>query len=85
VIAMAVRLHHDFSALRDDTISLEARNLIAIAAIAEHLVGMHEGVKEQKEWERHGAECLAFLQVDAAEVDAWVDALYPLFESVQVA
>ncbi|WP_114972107.1 HDOD domain-containing protein [Rhodoferax ferrireducens] len=82
VIALAVRLHHDFPALRDDTIPLEVRNLVAIASIAEHLVGMHEGVKQQQEWERHGAECLAFLQVDAAEVDAWVDALYPIFESV---
>ena len=83
VIALAVRLHHDFPALRDDTIPLEVRNLVAIASIAEHLVGMHEGVKQQQEWEHHGAECLAFLQVDATEVDAWVDALYPIFESVQ--
>lgn len=82
VISIAVRLHHDFAVLRDEAIPAEIRNLVAIAAIAEHLVGLHEGVKEQKEWERHGAECLAYLQVDAAEVDAWVDALYPVFESV---
>jgi HD-like signal output (HDOD) protein len=84
VISIAVRLHHDFTALRDDAIPLEVRNLVAIAAIAEHLVGKHEGVQEQREWERHGDECLAFLQVGAAEVDAWVDALYPAFESVLV-
>ena len=84
VISIAVRLHHDFTALRDDAISMEVRNLVAIAAIAEHLVGKHEGVQEQREWERHGDESLAFLQVGAAEVDAWVDALYPAFESVLV-
>lgn len=84
VISIAVRLHHDFSVLADDTISPDVRNLIAIAAVAEHLVGMHEGVKEQREWERHGAECLAYLQVDAAEVDVWVDALHPAFESVAI-
>ena len=84
VISIAVRLHHDFSALRDDSISPDVRNLVAIAAIAEHLVAMHEGVKEQREWECHGDECLAYLEVDATEVDAWVDALYPVFESVVV-
>ncbi len=82
VISIAVRLHHDFSCLRDDSIPPDVRNLVAIAAIAEHLVGNHEGVKEQKEWERHGAECLAYLQVDAAEVDTWVDELHSTFEDV---
>lgn len=82
VIAIAVRLHHDFPALRDATIPSDVRNLVAVAAVAEHLVGMHEGVKEQKEWERHGAECLAYLQINDHEVDSWVDALHPVFESV---
>lgn len=84
VISIAVRLHHDFDALRDASVPLEVRNLIAIASIAEHLVGVHEGVKDQKEWERHGAESLSFLQVNAQEVDAWIDALHPVFESVQL-
>ncbi|MES2878852.1 MAG: HDOD domain-containing protein [Pseudomonadota bacterium] len=84
VIAIAVRLHHDFAALRDHAIPVDVRNLIAIASIAEHLVAVHEGVKEQKEWERHGEESLAYVQVNAAEVDTWVDALHPVFEGVLV-
>ena len=84
VISIAVRLHHDFAALRDHTISLEVRNLIAIASIAEYLVSAHECVKEQREWERHGTESLAHLQVNMGEVDAWIDALHPIFESVLV-
>ena len=85
VISIAVRLHHDFSALKDETVPLEVRHLVAIAAIAEHLVGMHEGVIEQREWERHGDECLDYLEINAPEVDTWVDALYPAFEGVVVA
>jgi HD-like signal output (HDOD) protein len=84
VISIAVRLHHDFSVLRDTNVPSDVRNLVAIAAIAEHLVGTHEGVKEQREWERHGSECLDYLQINAAEVDAWVDALHPVFEGVIV-
>ena len=82
VISIAVRLHHDFSALLDSSIPADVRSLVAIAAIAEHLVNVHEGVKEQREWEKHGADCLTYLEVDAAEVDAWVDALHPVFEGV---
>jgi HD-like signal output (HDOD) protein len=82
VISMAVRLHHDFAALRDDTIPADVRTLVAIACVAEHLVGDHEGVKEQKEWVAHGPECLAYLEVKEAEVDTWVDDLHPAFESV---
>lgn len=85
VIAHAVRLHHDFSVLHDAAVAMEVRQLVAIAAIADHLVACHEGVKDQREWLRHGSECLAFLQISEAEVDTWVDTLYPMFESVVVA
>lgn len=84
VISIAVRLHHDFSALHDDKIPLEIRNLVAIAAIAEHLVGQHEGVTDQRDWVAHADECLNYLQISAGEVDAWQDALYPVFEGVVV-
>jgi len=85
VIAYAVRLHHDFSTLSDATVPMEVRQLVAIAAIADHLVARHEGVKDQREWEKHGADCLAFLQVDTQEVETWTDALYAMFEGVVVA
>lgn len=85
VISHAVRLHHDFAVLNDTGVELDVRNLVAIAAIADHLVANHEGLEVQREWQRHGADCLAFLQVGEAEVEAWVDALYPAFEGVVVA
>ncbi|MDD2879114.1 MAG: HDOD domain-containing protein [Rhodoferax sp.] len=85
VISHAVRLHHDFAVLSDTGVELDVRNLVAIAAIADHLVANHEGLEIQREWQRHGADCLAFLQVGEAEVEAWVDALYPAFEGVVVA
>lgn len=85
VIAIAVRLHHDFSALRDAAIPVDVRNLVAIAAIAEHLVSRHEGVKEQREWSQHSSDCLTYLQVSDGELDSWIDALHPVFESVILA
>ena len=85
VIAHAVRLHHDFTVLRVDAIPAEVRTLVAIAAVAEHLVADFEGVKPQREWERYGASCLNYLQIGIAEVDVWVDALHPVFEGVVLA
>ena len=85
VIAHAVRLHHDYAVLGDSSVSQEVRMLVAIAALAEALVARHEGVKEQCEWQTHGATCLALLQIGEPEVEEWVDALYPMFEGVVVA
>jgi HD-like signal output (HDOD) protein len=85
VIAHAVRLHHDYAVLGDNRVYQEVRILVALAAVAEHLVARHEGVKEQREWQTHGTSCLALLQIGEPEVEEWVDTLYPVFEGVVVA
>ncbi len=85
IIAVAVRLHHDFTILGDDRIPTEARMLVAMALVAEHLVALHEGAPEQQEWLLHGPACLAYLNVNAAELDGWADTLHPLFENSVVA
>ena len=84
VISVGVRLHHDFTVLKDDHIPPDARTLVAMVLVADYLVAMHEGVPEQKEWAVHSPACLAYLNVNEAEVNAWVDTLHPMFESVAV-
>jgi HD-like signal output (HDOD) protein len=84
-IVVAVRLHHDFTALTDTRFPEDARTLVAMGLVAESLVARHEGVQVQREWEQHGDACLAHIRVSAGEVDAWVDALHPVFESVAFA
>ena len=79
---MAVRLHHDFSILGDTRFKAEVRTLVAMGLVAEYLVARHEGVSLQREWQQHGADCLAHLNVAQQEVESWVDALYAQFESV---
>jgi HD-like signal output (HDOD) protein len=82
---VAVRLHHDFTILNDSHFPAEVRTLVAMGLVAEYLVARHEGVLRHREWEQHGAACLAHLNVADQEVDAWVDSLHPVFESVSVA
>jgi HD-like signal output (HDOD) protein len=81
-IYQAVRLHHDFTILQDSNAIPEVRSLVAMALIAEHLVAVHEGVTQEREWAAHGRACLDYLSVEDAEVDGWSDALHPVFEGV---
>ena len=81
-IYQAVRLHHDFTVLRDKSVQADVRMLVAMGLVAEHLVAQHEGVAELREWALYGAQCLSCLAIDEAEVDAWLDALQPLFDGV---
>lgn len=83
-IYQAVRLHHDFTILKDKSVLPEVRSLVAMALIAEHLVALHEGVAEQKEWKQNGPACLSYLNVTSGEVEIWIDALHAPFESVSM-
>lgn len=82
VISIAVRLHHDFSALNDDQIPASVRTLVAAGLVAERLVGHFEEVPDSREWQRYGAQCLTHLQVHDQELLLWGDALQPVFEAV---
>ena len=79
-IALAVRLHHDFTVLDDDSIPALVRNLVAMLLVTEYLVASHEGVLEQKEWTAYGDACLAMLHVEKSEVAVWADSLHSQFE-----
>jgi HD-like signal output (HDOD) protein len=81
-IYQAVRVHHDFTVLQDKTVLAEVRMLVAMGLVAEHLVALHEGVADHREWALYGPACLACLAVDEAEVEDWLDALHPLFDAV---
>lgn len=82
IVAIAVRLHHDITVLNDSSIPAEARTLVAMTLVADHLVAHHEGIEDHQEWIQHGAAALAYLKVDEVEVEAWLDALHPGFDAV---
>jgi HD-like signal output (HDOD) protein len=78
-IAVAVRLHHDFTVLQDESVPEQARTLVAMSLLAERLVALHEGSEAHTEWVAFGAKCLAYLKINQSEMDNWLDALQPLF------
>lgn len=78
-IALAVRLHHDFTVLGDASVPEQVRKLVAMLLMAEYVVSCYEGVSVMVEWQRHGAECLALLHVQEDELAQWLDALHTDF------
>ena len=82
-IYQAVRLHHDFTVLADSGVPKDVQTLVAMALVADHLVGEFEGAKDSKEWKQHSPACLDFLGVTSIELELWTDALKPAFESVK--
>ena len=83
-IVQAVRLHHDFTILQDQSVETEVRALVAMALVAEHLVAMHESAPEQPEWKQHGQVCLSYLNVSGVELETWLDALHAQLDSVSI-
>ncbi|MCH7343870.1 HDOD domain-containing protein [Pelomonas sp. CA6] len=76
----AIRLHHDFEALRDETVEPEIRTLIAAGLVAEHLMRRHEGLDEDADWAHNHGAALAWLHLDGDELAQWDEALRPLLD-----
>jgi HD-like signal output (HDOD) protein len=82
VVTAAVRLHHDFGILQEESIAPEVRTLVAMSLLAEQLVALHEGARPLQEWAQHGQACLGYLQVTPIELDGWLEALHPVFDQI---
>lgn len=78
-IALAVRLHHDFTVLSDASVPELVRKLVAMLLITEHMVNCFEGGPTLVEWQLHGAACLKWLDVEPHEIAVWLDALHAEF------
>ncbi|MBO9688183.1 HDOD domain-containing protein [Roseateles chitosanitabidus] len=76
----AIRLHHDFDALRDESVEPEVRTLIAAGLIAEHLMRQHEGLDEDADWASNREAALGWLHLSMDELEHWDDALRPLLD-----
>lgn len=81
-VAVAIRLHHDFTCLNDARFSDTVRHLVAMALLSDRLVQLHEGVSDPADWATHGPACLTHLQVGDAEVELWVDELHDTLAAV---
>ena len=74
VLVQAIRLHHHFDILSDESpngqdISDTVRSLTAISLLADHLIARFLGVQDEIEWLAHGTSALNYLSFDEEEVE----------------
>jgi HD-like signal output (HDOD) protein len=74
-VMAAIRLHHDLTSLGQRGATPEVHTLVAAGLVAEQLMRRHESLSTDPEWIAHGAAALAWLQVDATEMEGWEEAL----------
>lgn len=70
LIVKAIRMHHNFEILVDDSSSLsnEVRALAAISLLADHLIARFLDVPDEAEWMAHGSTALNYLNFDEEEL-----------------
>ncbi|MDH0864357.1 HDOD domain-containing protein [Mitsuaria sp. GD03876] len=76
----AIRLHHDFEALHDDSIDPEVRTLIAAGLIAEQLMRQHEGLDADVDWAANRDAALAWLHLPEDELEQWDETLRDMLD-----
>lgn len=69
-ICLAIRHHHDLTAIEDFESGLPSasRNLIAAAQLAEHLLQHQTGLSRTQEWPKLGAACLRLLDLTPGQL-----------------
>lgn len=70
LIVKAVRLHHNFEILADDSAHVrdEVRALTAVSLLADHLIARFLNVPDEAEWMAHGTAALNYLNFDEEEL-----------------
>jgi HD-like signal output (HDOD) protein len=82
----AIRHHHKLAAIdesSDANIDLKARQLIAVAAMAQHLIHRNTGKSHSQEWTKLGDACLTLLGVDDSELEELACAARPVVSSAE--
>jgi len=79
-ICLAIRNHHDFTALDSASSNLPmlSRKLIAIAQLSEHILQFQLGLSLTQEWTKLGTSCLRLLEISTEHLES----LYPAANAV---
>ena len=78
----SVRLHQDFTVLREASAEHDVALLVASGLVAEYLMRQHEGLSPDADWNQYGEEALAWLNVAETTMQEWGDQLEPLLDYV---
>lgn len=79
---LSIRHHHNVEMLNAPTIppSMNSRQMIAVAQLAEHLLQQHSGLSMTQEWVKLGAACLHLLKLDETDVKELLSDAIPVID-----
>lgn len=66
-VAQGIALHHDYAALDEGRAAPDTLGVVAINALAEHLVFQHNGLGEEDEWDRAAEHVFRFFGLGEGE------------------
>jgi HD-like signal output (HDOD) protein len=70
-LVAAIRLHHDLTALRDDTLEPAVRTLVSAGLLADRMRCERQGKTADRDWTDHGDAALRWLGVSDDDLSEW--------------
>ena len=79
LVALAIRLHHDYDVFLDPKIPREVARLISLNIIAEEAIQRYAKIHANVEWQKGGDYVASTLAMEPAEVEEWLEHLIDAF------
>lgn len=79
VVALAIRLHHDYDVFLDPKIPREVARLISLNILAEEAIQRYAQIHSNVEWQKGGDYVASTLSMEPAEVEEWLEQLIDIF------
>ena len=81
-VMAATRLHHSLDCFGSDPAEAEVQTLVAAGVVSDWLVQRHEGQPDDPEWVHDGPAAMAWLAIDAGDLEHWEDRVRPVLDGV---
>lgn len=81
-LCLAIRLHHDYTAIGESSCPDEVRQLMAMGLVAEYAIRRYEGLSESVEWNKGGALAMEELGISPDSLVVLLDDLFDKFNSL---
>ena len=75
MLALAIRLHHDYSIFRDPKVPDSVVRLIAMSLVAETAIQRFAGMNTSTEWTKGGDYAASILMLNDQDVEDWIERL----------
>jgi HD-like signal output (HDOD) protein len=82
-VAWSILHHHDYAVLDDADTTSTVRSLVALSLLAESAIRKYQGDAESLEWNKGGAQAMAYLGLSDEETAELLDELHEAFHGDQ--